>query len=214
MYPHRIRLRGPWEYDALDVTKDQPSPSGRVTMPCPHWDGPPGRVRFLRRFGYPGRIDSYEHVWLTVAEVSGRADLILNGHRLAVALGGPCEFEVTPLLEPRNRLEIPLDAASGNLGEVALEVRRDAFLRGVVCRRGADDTVHVTGQVVGQCARPLELYVLADGGNVAYSLIEPRPEGKAFDVSFKPDAPPQEIRVELVHVAECWYAVESVVEAA
>jgi hypothetical protein len=120
---------------------------------------------------------------------------------------------VTPLLASRNRLEVVLDAENGVLGEVALEIRREAFLRGVVAHV-ADGTIRVTGKTVGQSTQPLELYVMAAGRNVAYTVVEARAEGRSFEVSFPTDAPVQEVRVELVHVAECWYAVLAAVATA
>src|SRR6266581_1383182 len=103
MYPHRIRLRGPWEYEALaPAAGDQPLPlpaPGRMTMPCAWGDGPlagfAGRVRFRRRFGYPGRLDAHERVWLTFAGASDRAAVSLNGTPLGRHEGpGGFEFEV------------------------------------------------------------------------------------------------------------------------
>src|SRR5579875_585868 len=116
-YPHRIRLRGPWECEPLlrygDNVEHPLPPPCRMTMPC-RWSegGLPdfsGRVRFRRSFGYPGRIDAYERVWLTFAGIGGKAEARLNDHllgRIADAGETPVspdiEFEVTPLLRPRN----------------------------------------------------------------------------------------------------------------
>ena len=64
-YPHRIRLRGPWECEPLERQPlgDLPAPR-RMTLPCRWADGGlpdfTGRVRFRRRFGYPGQIDDWE----------------------------------------------------------------------------------------------------------------------------------------------------------
>ena len=139
MYPHRIRLHGPWECEPL-AAPDQPVP------PPPRRFVPParlrdaglsdfaGRVRLTRRFGFPGRIDEYEHVWLTFANVVGQADVALNGTTLCSGRSAGLEFEATSLLAPRNRLEVILDADLGDaglVGEVALEIRRDAFLHAV-----------------------------------------------------------------------------------
>src|SRR5262245_16372838 len=160
MYPHRIRLRGPWECTPLAA--HDPAASQRITLPARFDNGP---VRLRRRFGYPGRIDTYEHVWLTFAEVVGRAEIMLNDRLLGTGQSGACEFEVTALLAARTLLEVVLDASAteaGLPGEIALEIRRDAFLRAVSARRRADDTIRVTGQVVGT-GSPLELYALADG---------------------------------------------------
>ena len=90
MYPHRIRLRGPWECEPQErrpPTAEPLPPPFRVTPPCRWADaglhGFTGRVRFRRRFGYPGRIDAHERVWLTFAGANARAEVMLNG----VALG-------------------------------------------------------------------------------------------------------------------------------
>src|SRR5690349_7428873 len=97
MYPHRIRLNGPWEVEPIarrvraadgtaQVVEGLLPPARRMTMPC-RWDEGglgdfAGRVRFRRRFGYPGRIDPYERVWLTFDGVAGSADVSLNGQAL------------------------------------------------------------------------------------------------------------------------------------
>jgi beta-galactosidase/beta-glucuronidase len=143
MYPHRIRLRGPWNCEPLarlmtnkkgeieTVTNDLPSPIG-MTMPCRWAEGGlrnfTGRVRFCRHFGYPGRIDENERVWLTLAGVGGNAQVWLNDYYLASVTEGKggFEFEITKLLRERNelRVEIEGEADSGGLwGEVALEIR-------------------------------------------------------------------------------------------
>src|SRR5258708_4468639 len=114
MYPHRIRLRGPWECEPLactDPAAPLPAPR-RMTMPC-HWadgglPGFRGRVRFRRRFGYPGRIDSFERVWLTFDDIDGTAAISLNGEALGT-LVIPGEFDVTARLQPRNELIVDLD---------------------------------------------------------------------------------------------------------
>jgi hypothetical protein len=170
-----------------------------------------GRVRLSRRFGYPGRIDAYEHVWLTFAEIAGRAEVTLNGQRLGTGLSGACEFEATWVLGPRNWIEVLLDADrsdAGLPGEVALEIRRDAFLRSVSARPAPGGAIALAGLVVGTSVRPLELYVLGDGRNMAYALVEASAEGQPFNVSIMPESTPQQIRLELVCGAEQWYAVE------
>ena len=97
MYPHRIRLRGPWDYEPLAYSGPQRQPlppAGRMNVPCRWADGGlagfDGRVRFRRRFGYPGQIDADERVWLTFAGAGAVADVWLNGRALgpgAVAAG-------------------------------------------------------------------------------------------------------------------------------
>src|SRR5262249_54240836 len=159
MYPHRIRLRGPWDREPL--------PSGD------------GRFRFRRRFGFPGRLDDYERVWLTVAGIAGDVSVWLNGQLLGRqenATDG-FEFEVTALLRPRN--EVVIEAGGESSGDVAMEIRRTAFLRGVriEAERSEDVTrLHISGEVTGSAERPLELYVVLDRSTVAYAIVEAAPE--------------------------------------
>jgi hypothetical protein len=242
MYPHRMRLLGPWECEPLSGGRKplsggcQPPegalrgltpPARRVTMPC-RWrdcglDDFAGVVRFLRRFGYPGRIDDHERVWLTFAGVEGRADVSLNGAPLGRREGseGPGEFEVTRLLQERNLLQVDIEAAGGDaglFGEVALEVRCTAFLQGLrlwATLNGETARLHVGGEVVGTADRPLDLYVLLDNATVAYAVVEASPDGKPFDVTSE-DLPPERwrtrethaVRVDLVNGATIWHAEE------
>ncbi len=220
MYPHQIRLRGPWE--------------------CQHTAE--GGRRFRRRFGYPGRIDAHERVWLTFAGVVGRAVVRLNDHLLGcpppppsptrgegelflpppwwgrVGVGGDFEFEVTPLLRPRNELVMDVEGATDEgspWGEVALEIRCTAFLRELrrfAVLRGECVELHVSGQVVGTADRPLELYVVVERSTAAYQVVMPAVEGQPFEVVVPDlaaetwrgaDAP--RVQVDLVNGASIWY---------
>jgi hypothetical protein len=195
-----------------------------MTMPGRWRDGGlhdfAGRVRFRRAFGYPGRIDTGERVWLTFAGVEGVAELWLNRQHLGRfdGAGGPFEIEVTPLLGERNLLLVEVEAGEtgGLWGEVALEVRATAYLRAVRAWRtpGEKDLLHVEGQVVGTAERALEVYVLLDSKNVGYTLVEAAPEGGRFQVVCEgmPRQPAtQLVRVELVNAATVWYFVEHLV---
>ena len=216
MYPHRIRLRGPWECEPLARAGGGPLPPPcRMTMPCRWGDGGlpgfAGRARFRRRFGYPGRIDTYERVWLTFAGVDGVAEVWLNGTRLGRHEGpGPFEFVVTALLRPRNELTVEVEAAGGDgglWGEVALEVRCTAFLRAV--RAWAEgDRLHAAGEVVGTAERPLDLYVIRGRSAVAYTTVEAAPEGRPFHLVAEGVSDAEAVRVELVNGATVWYAWE------
>src|SRR5262249_16304202 len=144
----------------------RPGSVKRVTMPCRWRDCGlgdfTGTVRFTRRFGYPGRIDDYECVWLTFAAVAGRAAVCLNGTALGQC-DAACEFEGTRLLRERNVLHVDIEGGgddAGLCGEVALEVRRTAFLRNL--RVTASDGLHVSGEVAGTAEGPLELYVICE----------------------------------------------------
>jgi hypothetical protein len=207
-----------------------------MTMPC-HWaEGGladfAGRVRFTRSFGYPGQIDADERVWLTFAGVAGVAEVSLNGHFLGRHEGetGPFEHEVTALLAARNRLVIEVEELTGRgglWGEVALEIRRTAFLRGVRAwaePAGTSWTLHAEGVVVGVSARPLDLYILLDGTNVAYSTVEAAPAGRPFHATAEGVdrerwlSPSQgadgghAVRVELVDAATVWYTVQEALD--
>jgi hypothetical protein len=210
MYPHRIRLRGPWECEPLPCGSDL---SHRVTMPCRWADvGLAGPVRCRRRFGYPGTIDADERVWLTCSGLSDTAGVSLNGARLAERQVAPFEFDVTDLLRARNELVLDVEGSSENSGvwgEVALEVRCTAYLRSV--RAGpVGDALEVSGEVVGVSDRPLELYVMLNRHQAAYEVIAPSPEGQPFRLMVARPAGadgPATVQVDLVNGATVWYTL-------
>jgi Glycosyl hydrolases family 2, sugar binding domain len=233
MYPHRIRLRGPWDYEPLArrvsgpdglvelVTYDLP-PAARITMPA-RWSAAglvhfAGRVRFTRHFGVPRRLDQDERVWLTFGGVTGFADVSLNGERVGSQTegDGPFEFDITSLLQEINRLVVDVDSAmpdGGLWGEVALEIRRTAFLRGVEVelhdQAGAVE-LQVKGEIAGTSARPLEIYVVAGRSTIAYSEVE---AGRSFllvSERFSQERWQQasQVSVELVEGATVWYRLE------
>jgi hypothetical protein len=238
-YPHRIRLRGPWECEPLarlvtrsdggvdTVTTDLPV-KRRVLMPC-RWGAAglhefAGRVRFVRRFGYPGRLDAHERVWLTFEGVDQSAQVTLNGQHLGNHVGAqePFEFEVTALLRERNELIVDVEAPRGDgglWGEVAMEVRATAFLRKLhVWAESTESTttLQVTGELIGTCERLLELYVQCDRFNVAYMTLEADPAGKPFalvaeGLQWTRASGPHSVRVELVNVSSVWYVHEEMI---
>ncbi len=216
MYPHRIRLRGPWDCEAAESLAELPPHAGRLRMPCrwdeAGWGGFTGRVRCVRRFGYPGRIDAHERVWLTCAGVDKDAEFMLNGELLGSASGaGPVEFEITNLLRPRNELIVNIlspEPRGGLFGEVALEIRCAAFLRGVSATAEAGGRIRVEGVVAGGSERPLDLYALHRNATIAYTQVQ---AGAPFRlVSELPSHPADgdTVRVELVDGALRWYAIE------
>jgi hypothetical protein len=203
-----------------------------MILPCRWGEGGlgnfAGRVRFRRRFGYPGRIDSYERVWLTFAGADAVAEVWLNGRRLGRHEGAqePFEFEVTDLLADRNELVVEVEAPQSNgglWGEVAMEVRCSAYLRAVhwwATSTGDRVELHAAGDVVGTCERPLELYLLLDNRTVAYATTEAAPEGRAFHLvseALNAEQWPSDgerqghiVRVDLVNGARIWFtAVEA-----
>jgi hypothetical protein len=189
-----------------------------MTLPCRWRQGGlgafAGRVRFRRRFGYPGRIDDTERVWLTFGGIEGAATVWLNGQ----LLGQPdhpengFEYEVTSLLRERNELVVEVDgpAGGGVWGEVALEVRRTAFLRDVLLLPEPGPRLRICGNVVGVAERPLELYAILDRSSVGYTTVEPLPEGRPF--TLLADALGLEgkhsLRLDLVDGSVVWYTLE------
>jgi hypothetical protein len=111
MYPHRIRLRGPWEYEMMDAPAGEVPSTGRIVMPCPRWDGPPGRVQFHRHFGYPGRIDAHERVWIVFDGLASPVRVSVNATDLGTHTGA-VEVDVTHLLGSRNELTVELVIAA------------------------------------------------------------------------------------------------------
>jgi hypothetical protein len=132
-YPHRIRLRGPWEFeplsrsvvqadgDAAEVQSDLPR-AGKIALPA-DWGpavGPDfrGRVRFRRRFGRPAELDPHERAWLVCEGVDARGTLTCNGRQLGPVRGYalPAAFDISELLAPRNELwlDVELPSAIGN----------------------------------------------------------------------------------------------------
>ncbi|HZZ78515.1 MAG TPA: hypothetical protein VFE62_08355 [Gemmataceae bacterium] len=171
-----------------------------------------GLARFTRRFGYPGRIDDGEHVWLVGDTVRGLHEIKLNDEILSNAAASTSfSFDVTGLLAQRNRLEILLQGDSddaGLWGEIALEIRRDAYLAEVAVVRDGQMLV-ITGRVAGTSPGPLELYTLIDNRNADYRVVN---AGESFRVELA-DVPEnsQSVRVELICVSSIWYVVEAAI---
>jgi hypothetical protein len=216
-YPHRIRLRGPWQVQPLNSAEPGTPLPGPLTMRLPGRLGDTalhgfrGLVRFRRAFGYPGRIDAGERVWLTFAGVEGRAAVDLNGRHLG-DVGGAGEFDVTSLLQQRNVLlvDVQCDSPAGGLSdEVALEVRATAFLRAVHFDL-AGAKLEATGVVIGSAERPLELYLLAHNHCEAYQQILATGSGQPFSLTAQiaGEVHHVPVRVELIDGATVWYVVE------
>jgi beta-mannosidase len=170
-----------------------------------------GRVRFARTFQWPGTLDWYERLWLTFHGADYFSTVVLNGAELGRHAGAfdPFEFDITSLVRQKNELIVEVDLPathpdaqsqqrllrggqacperSGGLwGNVALEVRREAFLRNVRLWAefsASDPVLHACGEVVGPGDHLLELYVLVDGRSLIYQKIPANPAGAAFHVS-------------------------------
>jgi hypothetical protein len=194
-----------------------------MTMPC-RWQegglaGFSGKVRFLRRFGIPRQIDAHERVWLIFAGAADSAAVWLNDQFLGCQEGASegFEFEITPLLLPRNELRVEVEGAApdgGLWGEVALEVRCTAFLRGVRFW-GTAGRLHASGEIVGSADRRLEVYMLLDGSTVGYGTFPAEPSGAPFQLESEElpaerwqSSDPHPVRLDLVNGASMWYQCE------
>ncbi len=222
MYPHHIRLRGPWECEPIALVASPPSKGAanqarRVTIPCRWADaglaGFRGQVRFNRKFGYPGKADrDIEHIWLTCAGCTDVRAVHLNGQLLPAFAGAQFAFDVTSIMAERNHLEVLIDGSSddaGLWGEVAMEIRMDAYLADVRIDR-TPASACLSGRVVGVAPQPLELYTLVDGRHVDYRTISPRPDGEPFHIDLASIPSLNAIvRVELINVSTIWYSIET-----
>lgn len=210
MYPHRIRLRGPWELTSGDT------PPVRVTLPAV-WESIRSEnqvngLHLCRRFGSPRELDVYESVWLIVVNQTVIGEWKLNGEQLPANVKPVphLEIDITRQLRQRNRLE--LRAERGEPGrpvwdEVGIEIRGEFFLRGVTLTDGN----RVSGLAVGPERSGLELYVLRDGQSVLYERITASLDGRPFSFAL-PVAPCNrhhpEWRVELVEGANRWFVMD------
>jgi hypothetical protein len=208
MYPHRIRLRGPWEYEILSGA--QPS-SGRLTLPCRLQDtglaGFHGEIRFRRRFGLPRQLDEHERVWLVFQGVVQPMKLSLNGlHLAAVPQTAGFEIEVTNRLQERNVVDVEMENIKPPIGlweEAALEIRCRAFMRNVQVTTVSENEsrrLEAHGLVVGTATDPLDLYLIVNRSNAANATVVPaEPTGTPFHLRSEPMIHPADtIRIELV----------------
>jgi hypothetical protein len=165
-----------------------------------------GPVCFRRHFGYPGRIDADERVWLVIEGLAAPAAVTLNGTDLGRA-SGDAEFDVGSLLLARNEVAIELPAGAGMpWREVCLEVRRTAYLREArVWVEGGN--VHASGMVAGQAEGALDLYLVAGRSVAAYTSLTPLEGGQPFHLCGPAADGVAEVRVDLVGGAVVWYAV-------
>jgi hypothetical protein len=123
---HIIRLRGPWQLEA--VARFVPRPDGhyrtvgddlptttRATMPA-DWSESfgsefLGRVRYVRTFQKPTGLESGERVWLVVEPPRSLGTVRLADQLLGTVSrdGAASRFDISSLLADRNRLEIVVE---------------------------------------------------------------------------------------------------------
>jgi|GEM_PF-415199 len=157
MYPHRIQLKGPWDFQLGNAwsadTRHEPR-SQTIRLPCRFADvgltGINDPVSLVRRFGRPREVSDYERLWITCAGADYLSHWYLNGDLLGSHIGAfdPFEFEVTSSLRSRNELRVLVECPDGTVlpsgepvwrgalppggglwGTVALEIRRESCLR-------------------------------------------------------------------------------------
>jgi hypothetical protein len=208
MYPHRIRLRGPWQASAVS------QPPATVRMPCRMdevWPEFRGLVRLVRSFGLPQQLDDYERIWLTFAGITGHAAIALNGEPIGQFEVAPVEVEITGRLRERNSLEVSLNCdgpGCGLWGEVALEIRCKAWLGGLIVEV-KDGLLCVSGAVVGRADGPLDLYVILERSTAIQTTVEPSESGTPFALTSDPISPNGSaeavVRVEMMSGAVAWH---------
>jgi len=208
MYPHRIRLRGPWECDAL----------GRVVLPGGLHEGPfkdfSGEVLLRRRFGRPRQLDPFERIWLTVQGVPADFQVTLNGQVLTMqpAEDNVLECDVTAYIRPRNELELELNPTQVGQLEIALEMRCLAYLRHVHAEFLPSRQLRVNGEVVGTFEQPLDLYILVANRTAGYCTVNAALEGSAFELLTEAQSENAALEggicVELVNGGVVWWTWE------
>jgi beta-galactosidase/beta-glucuronidase len=145
MHPHRIRLKGPWEYEwrSSSATADAATAAigfprtGRVKMPASWQDAfgdEAGEVKFRRRFQKPTNLDPHERVSLVFDGIGGTGRVALNGQELGsvTASDDTQRYDVTLLLQASNELLVELafeprqsgSATGGLWGPVVIEISR------------------------------------------------------------------------------------------
>jgi hypothetical protein len=224
MYPHRIRLLGPWEYEVLPGAKVSPDAPlrGRITMPSTIADaglpGFSGSIRFSRRFGMPRSHDAGEHYWLVFETTADFMEVTLNKRLLGeFARRGPFAVEVTGSLLDRNLLELTVQTMNdqdGLTGETALEIRRVCYLCDAKIWRRADGRIEASVEVAGKAPEGLELYLLAERRTLAYLRLDAAVDQLVELQSEDPVSPETtEARLELVQGGVVWFQTSCNIKA-
>jgi hypothetical protein len=180
MYPHRIRLRGPWTL----TTATGQVVHVNVNQGLPTVDSTLSGIQLARRFSWVQPLQPHERLWL-VLERSTVTGGKLNDRALELAGLAPDhqECEVTSLTQRSNQLvlDVPIRQTHERFPEVALEVRCRTFLRHAAWRIDpANGMFEVTGLLVGTDPSPLELYARVGEVNVLYAVVRADQSRSAF----------------------------------
>jgi hypothetical protein len=130
--PHRITLRGPWEYELLDPSQVAGAKSGKARLPD-EWISLfgeyRGRIRWKRRFHRPTNLAPHDRVCLVFTGVGGRGMAALNGELLGEITAAPPAriFDITRRLRGEEELVVELEfqdqmGPGGLFGPVVLEI--------------------------------------------------------------------------------------------
>jgi hypothetical protein len=242
MYPHRIRLVGPWEAEPLawfDADANDVPPSARRVVVPVMWEqfgfaNGAGVVLFRRKFGLPRKLDEWERVWVVP---SRDADIEypwqLNSKDLRWIdrrEDEPAEYAVPPradataILRDRNELTVRVQRTgrdAGSFGGAALDIGCRAYICRVRVQRnrvaqgdGADLRIDVVSESADD---PLEIYALVDGTNCGYLKLRDHQGETAHrlrldDKVFGP-ATTAMLRVDLVNRATIWDTAEMTIES-
>jgi hypothetical protein len=212
MYPHRIRLRGPWtlKSDAGVITSvnihDRSTPELAAAASAVH---------LCRRFSWVQELQAHERLWL-VLEQSVVTTATLNDMALelsALALGHQ-ECEITSLTRRSNQLTLNVAPGEAHrpFPHVALEVRCRTFLRQPTWQLDAANCkLEIAGLLVGLNETPLELYVRVGALNVLYVPVHANEPSSPFRYQCEIPAAAMEgetpIQIDLVNAGSLWHRV-------
>jgi hypothetical protein len=238
MYPHRIRLRGPWEIEPLALLiyqgpgqfawRKHDLPPARIVNSPGLWKDYGlsdfvGIVRYRRHFGLPRKLDEHETIWITCAGVADSCIVWLNGERIANFAEPrlPFEVEVTGKLQDRNEiwLDIHYDHPNGGglCGDVALEIRALVWIQDLQVTlqlMGETASIRLDGTFVGRSDSTLDFYVLLDRRTVLQQNVVCEPSGARFQFESEAislDGSEHVLSVDLVHGSSVWYTTEQTI---
>lgn len=111
--PHRIRLRGPWEFQWQSQERPGSAnvPNGTIHLPATWNDAfgiTTGALRLTRSFNRPTGIDDGERVWLEL-DPSRPSSVVFNGRSLGRVESGIARFDITERLAMHSRIELDID---------------------------------------------------------------------------------------------------------
>lgn len=127
--PHIIRLRGPWQRTVLCDEREDTSNDAKMTVRMPvSWGNDlgedfRGKVRYRRMFNRPTGIDELTDIRLRFERLVGNAVILLNQKQLG-AIQWPDvtgQFAINGLLEPRNQLDVEIEAVACSVEKLAGE---------------------------------------------------------------------------------------------